>query len=118
MRSRRISGQQAYDWGVATSCVADGELEAATDALVEERRSLRARLRIRVLVRGPEDGAVSKATPAPMTAPKTRPAAKLATWRSWSDSMEFSRLWPHLPVYISRVDSFHERARANPKETG
>ena len=36
MRSRRISGQQAYDWGVATSCVRDGELEAATDALVEE----------------------------------------------------------------------------------
>lgn len=36
MRSRRISGQQAYDWGVATSCVPDGELEQATDALVEE----------------------------------------------------------------------------------
>ncbi|MEM7751123.1 MAG: enoyl-CoA hydratase-related protein, partial [Pseudomonadota bacterium] len=36
MRSKRISGQQAYDWGVATECVADGELEKATDALVEE----------------------------------------------------------------------------------
>jgi 2-oxoglutaroyl-CoA hydrolase len=28
------------EWGVATECVADGELEAATDALVEELRSL------------------------------------------------------------------------------
>lgn len=36
MRSRRISGQQAYDWGVATECVADGELESTTDALVDE----------------------------------------------------------------------------------
>lgn len=39
MRSRRISGRQAYDWGVATECVADGELEAATDALVDELRA-------------------------------------------------------------------------------
>jgi 2-oxoglutaroyl-CoA hydrolase len=38
MRSRRISGKQAYDWGVVTECVADGELERATDALVEELR--------------------------------------------------------------------------------
>lgn len=36
MRSRRIKGQQAYDWGIATEIVADGELEAATDALVKE----------------------------------------------------------------------------------
>ena len=39
MRSRRISGRQAYEWGVATDCVADDKLEAATDALVEELRS-------------------------------------------------------------------------------
>ncbi|MGZ9709341.1 enoyl-CoA hydratase/isomerase family protein [Glaciimonas sp. GNP009] len=39
MRSRRISGQQAYDWGIATECVADAELERATDALVEELRA-------------------------------------------------------------------------------
>jgi 2-oxoglutaroyl-CoA hydrolase len=38
MRSRRIPGRQAYDWGVATECVADDQLEAATDALVEELR--------------------------------------------------------------------------------
>jgi 2-oxoglutaroyl-CoA hydrolase len=36
MRSRRISGQQAYDWGIATDIVADDQLEFATDALVTE----------------------------------------------------------------------------------
>jgi 2-oxoglutaroyl-CoA hydrolase len=39
MRSRRISGRQAYEWGIATDCVADAELEKATDALAEELRS-------------------------------------------------------------------------------
>jgi 2-oxoglutaroyl-CoA hydrolase len=39
MRSRRIPGRQAFDWGVATECVPDGELEKATDALVEELRA-------------------------------------------------------------------------------
>ena len=38
MRSRRISGRQALDWGVATECVPDDRLEAATDALVDELR--------------------------------------------------------------------------------
>ena len=36
MRSRRISGQQAYDWGIATEVHPDDQLEAATDALVAE----------------------------------------------------------------------------------
>ncbi len=39
MRSRRISARQAYDWGLATECVSDGDLENATDALVEELRA-------------------------------------------------------------------------------
>jgi 2-oxoglutaroyl-CoA hydrolase len=39
MRSRRITGQQAYDWGIATECVLDTELETATDALVDELRA-------------------------------------------------------------------------------
>ncbi|MWL86849.1 enoyl-CoA hydratase/isomerase family protein [Cupriavidus sp. SW-Y-13] len=39
MRSRRIGGQQAYEWGIAVDCVADAELEAATDALVDELRA-------------------------------------------------------------------------------
>jgi 2-oxoglutaroyl-CoA hydrolase len=36
MRSRRIPAEQAVAWGVATEMVRDGELEAATDRLVEE----------------------------------------------------------------------------------
>lgn len=36
MRSRRVSGQQAYDWGLAVECVEEEMLEAATDQLVEE----------------------------------------------------------------------------------
>jgi len=39
MRSRRIPGKQAYEWGVATECVPDAELEAATDRLVDELRT-------------------------------------------------------------------------------
>jgi 2-oxoglutaroyl-CoA hydrolase len=39
MRSKRIPGKQAYDWGIATECVPDAELEKATDALVEELRT-------------------------------------------------------------------------------
>jgi 2-oxoglutaroyl-CoA hydrolase len=38
MRSKRISGRQACDWGIATECVADDKLEAATAALVDELR--------------------------------------------------------------------------------
>jgi 2-oxoglutaroyl-CoA hydrolase len=36
MRSRRITGFRAFEWGIATECVADGDLEKSTDALVEE----------------------------------------------------------------------------------
>lgn len=39
MRAARVKGQQAYDWGIATECVPDAELEKATDALVDELRS-------------------------------------------------------------------------------
>jgi 2-oxoglutaroyl-CoA hydrolase len=39
MRSKRIAGRQAYEWGVATECVPDAKLEAATDALVDELRT-------------------------------------------------------------------------------
>ena len=38
MRSKRIHGRQALDWGIATECVADDELEATVDALVDELR--------------------------------------------------------------------------------
>lgn len=36
MRSKRIPGKQALDWGIATECVPDTQLEASTDALVDE----------------------------------------------------------------------------------
>jgi 2-oxoglutaroyl-CoA hydrolase len=39
MRSKRIPGKQALDWGIATECVPDDRLEAATDALVDELRT-------------------------------------------------------------------------------
>lgn len=39
MRSRRITGPQAAQWGVATECVPDTDLESATDALADELRS-------------------------------------------------------------------------------
>jgi 2-oxoglutaroyl-CoA hydrolase len=38
MRSRRITGRQACDWCIATNFVHDSELEAETDALVDELR--------------------------------------------------------------------------------
>ena len=39
MRSKRIAAKQALDWGIATECVPDAELEAATDRLVDELRT-------------------------------------------------------------------------------
>ena len=39
MRSQRISGRKALEWGIATDCVADDRLEATVDALVDELRS-------------------------------------------------------------------------------
>jgi 2-oxoglutaroyl-CoA hydrolase len=36
MRSKRIAGKQALEWGIATECVPDAKLEAETDALVDE----------------------------------------------------------------------------------
>jgi 2-oxoglutaroyl-CoA hydrolase len=39
MRSKRIPARQAYDWGIATECVPDADLEKATDALVDELRT-------------------------------------------------------------------------------
>src|SRR6187455_1870177 len=38
MRSKRIAGRQALEWGIATECVADDRLEATVDALVDELR--------------------------------------------------------------------------------
>ncbi|HHZ67635.1 MAG TPA: enoyl-CoA hydratase/isomerase family protein [Alphaproteobacteria bacterium] len=40
MRSRRISGPQAYDWGIALDCVAFNSLDAAVVSLVKELSEL------------------------------------------------------------------------------
>jgi len=40
MRSRRITGRDAGNWGIATVCIRDGELDAAADALVDELRAV------------------------------------------------------------------------------
>ena len=39
MRSKRITAKQAFDWGIATECVPDAELEKTTDKLVDELRT-------------------------------------------------------------------------------
>ena len=39
MRSRRIGARQALEWGIATDCVPDAQLETATDTLVDELRA-------------------------------------------------------------------------------
>jgi 2-oxoglutaroyl-CoA hydrolase len=39
MRSKRIPGRQALEWGIATDCVANDKLEATVDALVDELRT-------------------------------------------------------------------------------
>src|SRR5215472_7966752 len=39
MRSKRIPAKQALEWGIVTECVADTELENATDRLVDELRA-------------------------------------------------------------------------------
>ena len=36
MRSKRITGQEAYDWGIVSEIVPDAELEQAVEALIEE----------------------------------------------------------------------------------
>lgn len=39
MRSKRIPGRQALEWGIATECVPDDQVEATVDALVKELRT-------------------------------------------------------------------------------
>jgi 2-oxoglutaroyl-CoA hydrolase len=61
MRSRRIPGQQAYDWGFVVECVADDQLEAATDRLVDELRGFSplAQRTVKKLLNDSEDSPVS-----------------------------------------------------------
>ena len=63
MRSRRIGARQAVDWGIATECVPDKELEAATDALVDELRAFSplAQRTAKKLLNDTEDASLSTA---------------------------------------------------------
>jgi 2-oxoglutaroyl-CoA hydrolase len=63
MRSRRISGKQAYEWGLAVECVAEDLLVATTDALVDELRSFSplAQRTAKKLLNDTEDATVSTA---------------------------------------------------------
>jgi 2-oxoglutaroyl-CoA hydrolase len=63
MRSKRISGPQALEWGIATECVSDDTLEAATDALVEELRGFAplAQRTAKKLLNDTEDASLSTA---------------------------------------------------------
>src|SRR5947209_10639048 len=61
MRSKRITGRQALEWGIATDCVADDKLEATVDALVDELRSFSplAQRTAKKLLNDTEDAALS-----------------------------------------------------------
>src|ERR1700719_3476228 len=61
MRSKRISGAQAYDWGIATECVPDDKLEATTAALVDELRGFAplAQRTAKTLLNDTEDSSLS-----------------------------------------------------------
>jgi len=61
MRSKRISGGQALEWGIASECVPDDQLEATVDALVDELRTFSplAQRTAKKLLNDTEDSSVS-----------------------------------------------------------
>jgi 2-oxoglutaroyl-CoA hydrolase len=63
MRSRRIGARQALEWGIATDCVPDAELETATDRLVDELRAFSplAQRTAKKLLNDSEDASLSSA---------------------------------------------------------
>ncbi len=63
MRSKRIGGRQALDWGIATECVPDDKLEAATDSLVKELLTFSplAQRTVKKLLNDTEDSTLSTA---------------------------------------------------------
>ena len=77
MRSRRIPGQAGLDWGIATECVADDKLEAATDALVDELRAFSplAQRTAKKLLNDTEDSTLSIAIE--LEGPLLQPAAPI-----------------------------------------
>jgi 2-oxoglutaroyl-CoA hydrolase len=63
MRSRRIGARQALEWGIATECVPDAQLETATHALVNELRAFSplAQRTAKKLLNDTEDASLSTA---------------------------------------------------------
>jgi 2-oxoglutaroyl-CoA hydrolase len=63
MRSKRIPGPRAAEWGIATECVKDDALESATDALVDELRAFSplAQRTVKELLNDSEDASLSTA---------------------------------------------------------
>ena len=63
MRSRRIPGRQALEWGLATEYVPDDKLEATVDALVDELRAFSpmAQRTAKKLLNDTEDASLSTA---------------------------------------------------------
>jgi len=63
MRSKRISGSEAAEWGIATECVKDDALESTTDALVDELRGFSplAQRTVKKLLNDSEDALLSTA---------------------------------------------------------
>jgi 2-oxoglutaroyl-CoA hydrolase len=63
MRSRRIPGKQAYEWGIAMQCVKDAELEKMTDDLVNELREFSplAQRTLKKLLNDSEDASLTAA---------------------------------------------------------
>ena len=63
MRSRRVPGAQAAEWGIALECVPDAELESRTDALVDELRGFSplAQRTLKEVLNGADDAPLSVA---------------------------------------------------------
>ena len=61
MRSKRITGRQALEWGIATECVADDKLEVTVDSLVDELRGFSplAQRTVKKLLNDTEDASLS-----------------------------------------------------------
>ena len=94
MRSKRIAGRTAHEWGIATECVEDGELEASVDALVEEllEFSPLAQRTAKKMLNDTDDALLSTAIEI--------------------EGLNYSRLRPS-DDFREGVEAFHEKRKAN-----
>jgi len=110
MRSRRIPGRQAYEWGVATDCVADDELEAASDGLAEELRGFPplAQRSAKKLINDIEDAGLSLASSSKASATAGCAAPTISAKASRPFTRSAGRNFAENDV---RVDDVDERRR-------